>query len=260
MLDRYRTNEIGTAFQLFFGKIYSLFDIKWVFLGGLFIFEVGSLICAVAPTSMALIIGRAIAGLGSGGIFSGALITIAKTVPLDRRPIYFSFIGGMYGIASVAGPLMGGAFTDNIHLTWRWCFYINLPIGGCAAVGLLVFLKLKERPAYRYETTTSIIKKLDLGGTTLFVAGIICVLLALQWGGVKYAWSDARIIALFVLFGVLLIAFIGLQIVLKENALLPIRIITQRTMASACLFSACIGGSFFIFVYYVPIWVSFYHS
>lgn len=205
---------------------------------------------------MALIIGRAVAGLGSGGIFSGALICIAKTVPLDARPIYFSFIGGMYGIASVAGPLMGGAFTDNIHLTWRWCFYINLPIGGLAAIGLLVFLKLKVKAPYKFETTSSIIKKLDLAGTSMFVAGIICVLLALQWGGVKYAWSNARIIALFVLFGVLIISFIILQVVLKDNALVPVRIVAQRTIAAACFFSACVGGSFFIFVYYVPIWVS----
>ena len=111
------------AFQLLFGKFYTFFSIKWVFLIAIGIFELGSLVCGVAPSSIALIIGRAVAGVGSAGIFSGGLTIIAYSVPLTKRPIYTGLIGGMYGIASVAGPLMGGAFTDR--LTWRWCFYSN---------------------------------------------------------------------------------------------------------------------------------------
>lgn len=101
------------SLQLVYGKLYTYFSIKWVFLIGIFIFELGSLICGVAPNSVALIIGRAIAGSGAAGIFSGSLIIIAYTVPLTKRPLYTSLIGAMYGVASVAGPLLGGAFTDK---------------------------------------------------------------------------------------------------------------------------------------------------
>lgn len=96
----------GCAFQLLFGKFYTLFNVKWVLLSALFVFELGSLVCAVAPSSTALIVGRAIAGLGSAGIFTGAFVVIAHTVALEKRPAYLGIIGGMYGIASVAGPLV----------------------------------------------------------------------------------------------------------------------------------------------------------
>ena len=93
------------ATQLIYGKLYTFFSIKWVYLIALFIFELGSLICGVAPNSIALIIGRAISGVGAAGIFSGAILIISVTVPLRQRPSYMGLIGGMYGIASVAGPL-----------------------------------------------------------------------------------------------------------------------------------------------------------
>jgi len=115
----------GSAFNLpaaalipFFGKIYALYSTKFTFLAALFIFEVGSLLSAVAPNSLAFIVGRALSGAGSAGIFNGALVTITMISPLDKRPAYQSVIGGTYAIATITAPLIGGAFTD--YVSWRW--------------------------------------------------------------------------------------------------------------------------------------------
>jgi MFS family permease len=113
----------GCAFQLIYGRIYTFYSTKWVFLVAIGLFELGSLICGVAPNSTAFIIGRAIAGLGSGGIFSGSIMLMIPIVPLRKRPMYQGFMGITFAVASVVGPLLGGAFTDKA--TWRWCFYIK---------------------------------------------------------------------------------------------------------------------------------------
>ena len=99
--------------QLFFGKLYSYLPIKIVFICAISIFELGSLLCALAQNSVTFIVGRAIAGIGSAGVYSGALVILAHSVPVTKRPLYGGFIGAMNGISSVAGPLLGGVFTDK---------------------------------------------------------------------------------------------------------------------------------------------------
>lgn len=233
-------------------RLYTFFSIKWVYLFSILIFEIGSAICGAAPNSPALIIGRAIAGLGSAGIFSGALIIIAYTVPLLKRPLYMGLIGGMYGIASVAGPLLGGVFTDKV--TWRWCFYINLPIGAVTLGVIFLFFHSPKRATEKTVSFRERAKQLDLIGTPLFIVDIVVCLLALQWGGSKYPWSNWRIILCLVLFGLLTIAFVVVQFYMKENATIPFNIIRQRSVAGAAWFSFALGGAFFVIIYWVPIW------
>ncbi|EAS31810.3 drug:H+ antiporter-2 [Coccidioides immitis RS] len=240
------------AFQLVFGKVYTFFPVKWVFLTAIGIFEIGSVVCGAAPSSEALIIGRAVAGMGASGIFSGALVIVAYTVPLEKRPIYNGLFGGMYGIASVVGPLMGGAFTD--HLSWRWCFYINLPIGAVTIFAILVFLKAPKQNLNTSLSWKARLLQLDPIGSAAFMPGVVCLLLALQWGGTRYAWGNWRIIILFILFAILISVFIGIQIYKGDNATVPPRIFTQRSISSAAFFALTLGSSFFIIVFYLPIW------
>jgi MFS family permease len=241
------------SFQLIFGKLYTFYSVKWTFLAALAVFEIGSIICATAPTSVAFIVGRAIAGLGSAGIFSGAILIVTYTVPLHQRPLYTGIIGGMYGIASVAGPLMGGAFTDSPRLTWRFCFWINLPFGFITAVFLFFFFKSPRAKAAKSGFKAKLIQ-MDLPGTAVFLPAVICLLLALHWGGSKYEWKNGRIIALLVLAGLLIVGFVIIQIFQGENATVPPRIYLNRNVWSTALFAALVGGSFFILMFYLPIW------
>ena len=110
-----------TSLQPSFGKIYTYFSVKWTYILALVIFELGSVICAAATSSTMLIVGRAVAGAGAAALFSGGMTIIAYSVPLRKRPIYIGFLSSMFGISSVIGPILGGAFTDR--LTWRWCFW-----------------------------------------------------------------------------------------------------------------------------------------
>ncbi|KAK3318234.1 major facilitator superfamily domain-containing protein [Apodospora peruviana] len=246
------------AFQLIFGKIYTFYSSKWVFLTSVALFELGSLICGVAPNSTALIVGRAVTGLGSAGILSGSIVLTVHIIPLRQRPIYQSFMGAVILISSVVGPIIGGAFTTN--LTWRWCFYINLPIGGATIIVLILLLPAKnmnqtedEMSAHKLTVRQKFIQ-LDPIGTFFFLPGIVCLLLALQWGGATYAWSDGRIIALWLLFGICMIVFGVVQVWQKENATLPPRILAYRSVTASTCFAFCISGSLMAVIYFLPLW------
>ncbi|KAF2199074.1 major facilitator superfamily transporter [Delitschia confertaspora ATCC 74209] len=240
------------SFILLYGRIYTFFSTKYTFLFGVLIFEIGSAICGAAPSSTVLIIGRAIAGLGSSGIFTGAIVIILHTVPLHRRPLLQGLFGACFGVASVAGPLLGGAFTES-KATWRWCFYINLPLGAFTVAVCVLFLKIEDKkPELGWKEK---LLKLDPLGTVLFLPSIICLLLALQWGGTDMAWSDGRIISLLVAFAVLFVAFVALQYWTRNTtATVPARILLQRSISFGGLYQFFVGAAMLTVSIYLPLW------
>ena len=132
--------------------------------------------------------------------------------------------------------------------------YINLPIGAVAFGVIVLFFHSPPRKSEAKVPFTVRLQQFDIYGTCVFLPDIVCLLLALQWGGSKYPWSDGRIIALLVMFGVLTITFVGIQFWKKDNATIPPRLLTQRSVAGSVWFSFCLGGSFFVLIYWLPIW------
>lgn len=241
------------TFQLLTGKIYKFYPAKPLFLTSIILFELGSTVSGAAPSSKAFIVGRAISGLGSAGMFSGLTVIMFDTIPLQQRPIFQGFFGATFAVGSVIGPLIGGTFTDRV--TWRWCFYINLPVGAVTIFIAIFILKMSNQKLD--ELPPGILPKLQqfdpIGNLAIF-PGIICLILALQWGGTVYSWGSASIIVLLVVCGVLCLVFIGIQIWKQESATVPPRIVKQRSIAAGLWFGFFNGAGMMVILYYVPIW------
>ncbi|KAI0407363.1 major facilitator superfamily domain-containing protein [Xylaria palmicola] len=239
------------AFQLLFGKLYSFYPLRAVYAAAVLLFEVGSAVCGAAPNSVAFILGRAIQGVGSAGIFAGCIVVVVYAVPLHRRPFWQGMGGAVFGVSSILGPLVGGAFTSNV--TWRWCFYINLPFGGVALAIIALVLRVPDREETRLPTRAKL-SQLDAAGTLAILPAVVSLILALQWGGLTYPWSDRRIIALLTLGIFLGIVFILVQALLPATATIPPRIFKQRSILAGFWATVTLGSQLIIFIYFLPIW------
>ena len=244
------------ATQLTWGKIYLLFPAKRVFMSSVVLFQIGSLISAAAPNSNAFIAGRAVSGVGSAGMTAGSMLIMAQCVPLLKRPMFIGTLGAMEAIGYIMGPLLGGAITDGA--TWRWCFWINLPVGAITAIVIQLLLKAPKSTKINETLGLSLrekAKRFDWLGFLILGPAILSLILALHWGGSKYPWRDARIIAPLVIGAVLLVVFFVLQIFLSPDvATIPIRVLKSRSVIFGALFSFCLSGALAIWTYYLPLW------
>lgn len=200
------------------------------------------------------IVGRAVAGIGGAGVVSGGLSVIALVTPTAQRPLFSGLILSLYVVGTVIAPIIGGAFTTRV--SWRWCFYINLPTGAVTVATLLFFFHPPQnnKAAAQEKTILQRILQLDLIGCVLFVSSIVMFFLALQWGGGEYGWDSATIIGLFVGFVVSMLLFIGWQIRKGETALIPLTLLNDRSVVLSILFGFLFMGAFIVPVYYLPEW------
>ncbi|OGM50082.1 hypothetical protein ABOM_001245 [Aspergillus bombycis] len=244
--------------QSAWGKAYKYFPLKSTFLVAITTFEVGSLICGVAPNSTALILGRAIAGLGAAGNLTGVYTIIAFTIEPRVRARFTGAVGMAYGVAAVLGPLIGGAFSDRV--SWRWCFYINLPIGGIVVLIILFFLHVPARAQPVKASWKEKILAMDPVGCVLVMGALVSYMLALQYGGQTMPWSNHEVVGLIVGWILILIVFCAWEVLQGELALIIPRLICQGPVGISALFIFFLAAPYFVVIYYLPVYFQGVHG
>ena len=234
----------GTATAPLYGKIADIYGRRSVIAAAVMIFVAGSVLAALAPTMIVLIIARAVQGLGGGGLFVLAQTVIGDTVPPKERAAYTGYISGTWAIASIAGPLLGGIFAEHLH--WSLIFWINLPLG----IAALIVLRgpLSKLPKVRRD------HRLDFIGGALVLLATTPLMLALTWGGHTYAWSSPTILLLFA-GSTALWVLLALRLLNTSEPLIPLEVLANRIVLTAAMgiffgMAASVAIAVFIPIYF----------
>lgn len=233
----------STASVPLYGKLSDIYGRKIMFQLAICIFLAGSVLCGFSKSMTELVLFRGAQGLGAGGIMAMAMAIIGDILPPRERGRYQGYTGSVFAFASVIGPLVGGFFTQ--HLSWRWVFYVNIPIGIAALIVTTIVLRM---PIHRREHS------IDYTGAALMVAGVTCLLLVASWGGVEYAWLSARIIGLAVA-GVLLVSLFVFQELRAPEPLLPLRLFRERALGVGCAILFVVGMGMFGAIAFLPLYL-----
>ena len=224
-----------------YGKLGDLIGRKGLFIGAIGLFMVGSIVGGLAGDMTMLIVGRAVQGLGGGGLMLLSQAIIADVVPARQRGKYMGAMGGVFAVSSVAGPLLGGFFTDSVG--WRWALWMNLPLGALAILTAVIFLHLPKGTNRR--------PRVDFAGMALLAIATTCLVLFATWGGTQYDWSSPLIMSLIA--GTIVAA--ALFVMVERRAaepIIPLRLFRERNFNLATLSGLVIGISMFGAIGYLP--------
>ncbi|MFJ8884232.1 MFS transporter [Streptomyces sp. NPDC102402] len=238
----------ATAATPLWGKLGDQYGRKKLFQTAIVIFLIGSALCGMAQNMPQLIAFRALQGLGGGGLMVLSMAIVGDLVTPRERGKYQGLFGAVFGVTSVLGPLLGGLFTE--HLSWRWVFYVNLPIG---VVALLVIAAALHIPVRRTKHT------IDYLGTFLIASVATCLILVASLGGTTWAWGSVQIIVLAVLAVVLLVAFVAVERRASEPVL-PLKLFRRRTFSLVAVISFVIGFAMFGAMTYLPTFLQVVHG
>lgn len=223
-----------------YGKLGDLVGRKNLFLVAIALFLLGSALCGLSQDMLWLILSRGVQGLGGAGLMIMSQTIIADVVPAKDRAKYMAPIGAVFGVSSVAGPLLGGWLTDSAH--WRWVFWINLPLGIVALVVAAVTIKLPQR-----KNTA----KIDYAGMVLLALAITGLVLVTSWGGSQYDWTSATILGLAAGTLVAAVAFVLVERAVPEP-ILPMRLFRNRTFVVTTLLGLVVGAGMMGALAYLP--------
>src|SRR5499425_581288 len=225
-----------------YGKLGDLYGRKRLLMIAIIIFLAGSALSGLSHSMDQLIAFRALQGLGAGGLLTGAIATIGDLVPPRERGQYMGYIMGVMTLAMVAGPLVGGYITDNF--SWRWIFYINMPVGGAALLYLAATMRVARR---RVE------HKIDYAGAVTLAVAATAIILMTTWGGTQYAWGSAQIIGLAALALVSTAAFLAVEARAAEP-ILPLHVFRNRNFSIAIAMSFLLGLALFGALTFLPLY------